>query len=161
MDNINAKLLDEINKSQYKRLLIKNNDNTIKTHEINNNNNNKEINLKYDEVKSKYQNTSLDIEAEKYIYELRIQGEYNRWSLKLIQRWLLAFYKDKFWINMSIAMLKYNFNLDPSMIQLEVCKDFIEGYYIHKENKIYLCANTLTNYEKQRKFKNAIQRYVY
>ena len=57
-------------------------------------------------------------------------------------------------------MLKYNFNLDPSMIQLEICKDFIEGYYIPKEHKIYLCANTLTNYEKQKKFKNAIQRYV-
>jgi hypothetical protein len=160
MDNINAMIVDEIKNSKYKRLLIKNNHNESKPPEHSSNNDNKEINLKYNEVKLKHQKTSLDIEAEKYIHELRIVGEYNRWSLKLIQRWLLSFYKDKFWITMSIAMLKYNFNLDPSMIQLEICKDFIEGYYMPKENKIYLCANTLTNYEKQKKFKNAIQRYV-
>jgi hypothetical protein len=87
-------------------------------------------------------------------------GEYNRWSLKLIQMWLNSYYKDKFWINMSIAMLKFRYNLDPSMIQLEICNDFIEGYYIPKEEKIYLCANTLTNYEKNNKFKNALQRHV-
>jgi hypothetical protein len=161
--NNNEELINNLKNSKYGRVFInkgvgQNEDNVINqvTPEIKKT----EINEKYSEVKAKHKDTSLDIEAERYIANLRLVGEYNRWSLKLIQRWLIGYYKDKYWINMSIAMMKYGYNLDPSMIQLEICNDFIEGYYIPKEEKIYLCANTLTNYEKNRKFKNAVQRHV-
>jgi hypothetical protein len=157
----NEEVINAINNSKYARL-FKNKNIEIKPQSTQTipEPNKSIINAKYTEVKTKYQNTSLDIEAEKYISNLRLVGEYNRWSLKLIQKWLISYYKDKFWINMSIAMLKYGYNLDPSMIQLEICNEFIEGYYIPKEEKIYLCANTLTNYEKNTKFKTALQRYV-
>jgi hypothetical protein len=165
--NNNEEMIKMIENSPYKRLLIKpprKGQNTqvqaIEIHKQVDSEENVQINEKFRDLKKYYKNTALDIEAERYIEELKVLGEYNRWSLKLMQRWLLTFYKDKFWITMSIAMLKYKFNLDPSNIQLEICKDFIEGYYIPKENKIYLCANTLTNYEKNAKFKQAIQRHV-
>lgn len=61
---------------------------------------------------------------------------------------------------MGLAMLKYKFTLDQENISLDVCNEFIEGYYFNKENKIVLCANTLTNYEKKTKFHQAIKRHV-
>jgi hypothetical protein len=61
---------------------------------------------------------------------------------------------------MGISMLKYKYTLNPEAIQLEVCNDFIEGYYLPKDNRIILCANTLTNFEKPSKFNEAIKRHV-
>ena len=159
---MNEELLKSLENSPYKRVFLK----PVKNQNINTNlseaelKHKEQINEKFRDLRKYYKNTAMDIEAEKYIQELKLIGEYNRWSLKLIQLWLTKFYKDKFWVTMSIAMLKYKHNLDPNNIQLEICKDFLEGYYISKEKKIYLCANTLTNYEKHDKFKQAIQRYV-
>lgn len=61
---------------------------------------------------------------------------------------------------MGISLLKYNQNLNPEMFHLDVCDEFIEGYYFHKENKITICANTMTNFEKPNKFYRAIKRHV-
>lgn len=61
---------------------------------------------------------------------------------------------------MGIAMLKYKHSLNPESIQLDVCQDFLEGYYLPYENRIVLCANTLTNFEKPRKFQEAMKRHV-
>jgi hypothetical protein len=158
---MNEELLKSLENSPYKRAFIKPTKNITTTTVIQDDTQQKEqISEKFRDLRKYYKTTALDIEAEKYIQELKLIGEYNRWSLKLMQLWLTKYYKDKFWVTMSIAMLKYKHNLDPSNIQLEVCKDFIEGYYIKNENKIYLCANTLTHYEKPEKFKQALQRYV-
>jgi hypothetical protein len=61
---------------------------------------------------------------------------------------------------MSNSMLKYKHKLNPENISLEICDDFLEGYYLPSEKKIILCANTLTNFEKQKKFQHAIKRHV-
>lgn len=61
---------------------------------------------------------------------------------------------------MGLAMMKYHKELNPEKIHLDICTDFIEGYYFHKDNSITLCANTLTNYEKSTKFNNAMKRHV-
>lgn len=62
---------------------------------------------------------------------------------------------------MGISLLKYNYTLNPEIIHLDVCNEFLEGYYFPKENKITLCTNTLTNFEKTKKFEHAIKRHVY
>lgn len=61
---------------------------------------------------------------------------------------------------MSNSMIKYKYQLNAENISLEICDDFIEGYYLPSEKKIILCANTLTNFEKQKKFQNAMKRHV-
>jgi hypothetical protein len=163
---MNEEVIKSLENSPYKRVFIKPGSNNTTMGNISSigitesDLQKQQLNEKFQDMRKYYKNTALDIEAERYIHELKLIGEYNRWSLKLVQRWLLGYYKDKFWVTMSIAMLKYKHNLDPSNIQLEVCKDFIEGYYMPKDNKIYLCANALTNYEKPEKFKSAIQRHV-
>lgn len=69
---------------------------------INNNHNNntfekdlkekEEINRRFQELRKKHSNLGVDLEAEEYIQHLRDLGEYNRWSLKLVQKWLTIFY---------------------------------------------------------------------
>lgn len=61
---------------------------------------------------------------------------------------------------MSNSMLKYKYHLNAENVSLEICNDFIEGYYLPSEKKIILCANALTNFEKQKKFQNAMKRHV-
>lgn len=62
---------------------------------------------------------------------------------------------------MTNSMMKYKYQLHSDNISLEICNEFIEGYYIPSEKKIILCANALTNFEKQKKFQNAMKRHVY
>jgi hypothetical protein len=130
---------------------------------MNNNNNaeeNKKIDERFQELRKSHKNLKIDREIEDYMSNLRDIGEYNRWSLRLTQRWMKDFYHDKFWVKMGVSMLKYNKVLNPEDIQLDVCNEFLEGYYFPKENKITLCANSLTNYEKPYKFHKAIKRLV-
>lgn len=61
---------------------------------------------------------------------------------------------------MGIGMMKYNHILNPESISLDVCSEYLEGAYLPKEKKILLCANTLTNYEKPKKFRFALRRHV-
>jgi hypothetical protein len=61
---------------------------------------------------------------------------------------------------MGLAMMKYNKELNSEDIHLDVCNEYLEGYYFFKENKITLCANVLTNYEKPKKFHHALKRHV-
>jgi len=61
---------------------------------------------------------------------------------------------------MAHAMLKYKHQLDSQDISLEICNEFLDGYYLPSEKKILLCANTLTNFEKTTKFEKAIKRNV-
>jgi hypothetical protein len=56
---------------------------------------NTKFNERFNELRKDYKSIEADKEAEAYINELRNRGEYNRWSLKLIQRWLLMFYQGK------------------------------------------------------------------
>lgn len=56
--------------------------------------------------------------------------------------------------------MKYNKELNNEDIHLDVCDEFLEGYYFFNENKITLCANTLTNYEKPSRFNQALKRHV-
>jgi hypothetical protein len=51
-----------------------------------------EINKKFRELRKKHSNLNVDAEAEEYIQKLRDIGEYNRWSLRLVQKWLSIFY---------------------------------------------------------------------
>jgi hypothetical protein len=67
---------------------------------------------------------------------------------------------DRYWTNMAHAMIKYKHELDSQNISLEICNEFIDGYYLPSEKKILLCANTLTNFEKTTKFDRAIKRHV-
>jgi hypothetical protein len=112
------------------------------------------------EIRQKYNLEKADNEAEEYLANKRDIAEYNRWSLKICQKWLLAFYNDKFWTNMGISLLKYKYILDQEVINLQVCKDFIEGYYLPNDKKIILCANNLTNYEKNYRFNHAVKRHL-
>ncbi len=57
-------------------------------------------------------------------------------------------------------MMKYNKELNMEDINLDICSEFLEGYYFYNENKITLCANTLTNFEKPIKFSLAMKRHV-
>ena len=59
-----------------------------------------------------------------------------------------------------MTLMKYKKELNPEDIHLDVCTEFLEGYYFHKENKITLCTNSLTNFEKPHKFNQAIKRHV-
>jgi len=54
-----------------------------------------EINRRFQELRKKHINLNVDSEAEEFIQKLRDIGEYNRWSLKLIQKWLTLFYHGK------------------------------------------------------------------
>jgi hypothetical protein len=51
------------------------------------------INKRFNELRKKHKNLSVDAEAEEHIQKLRNIGEYNRWSLKLIQKYLTMFYQ--------------------------------------------------------------------
>ena len=57
-------------------------------------------------------------------------------------------------------MMKYNKELNSENIHLDVCNEFLEGYYFFDENKITLCSNVLTNFEKPKKFHQALKRHV-
>lgn len=93
------KILREAMKNSKLRRFVK-----FDNEEINNNNDNsnindeynpqvkEEINKRFQELRKKHLNLNVDSEAEEYIQKLRDIGEYNRWSLKLIQKWLTIFY---------------------------------------------------------------------
>jgi hypothetical protein len=51
------------------------------------------INKRFNDLRKKHKNLSVDAEAEEHIQNLRNIGEYNRWSLKLIQKYLTMFYQ--------------------------------------------------------------------
>jgi hypothetical protein len=114
----------------------------------------------FEEVRKKHMLTRADQEADEYIVHRHEVAEYNRWSLKLGQKWLNSFLQDQFWTKTGIALLKYKYILDHEIINLQVCKDFIEGYYFPKDHKIVLCANNLTNYEKNYRFYRALKRHL-
>ena len=76
--------LDENKKTQ------NNNENSSNYSEINENDK-IEINNRFHELRKKHTNLNVDAEAEEHIQKLRDMGEYNRWSLKLIQKWLFIF----------------------------------------------------------------------
>jgi len=61
---------------------------------------------------------------------------------------------------MGLAFMKYKQQLNPEDIHLDVCTEYLEGYYFYKENKITICANTLTNFKNPTKFNQAIKRHV-
>jgi len=56
---------------------------------------NKKLDQKYLEIKKTHNIDVAESEAERHISNLRDIAEYNRWSLKLIQKWLLSFYRGK------------------------------------------------------------------
>jgi hypothetical protein len=55
---------------------------------------------------------------------------------------------------------KYKIKFGSENINLQICDDYVEGYYFKKDNKIVMCANMLTNYEKSFMFDQALKRQV-
>ncbi len=55
---------------------------------------------------------------------------------------------------------RYKVNFGSENINLQICEDYVEGYYFKNDNKIVLCANMLTNYEKSFMFDQALKRQV-
>jgi len=90
-------LNEAIKNSKMKRFLkFENLNNDQNSKNSNDNNNEKEIiNKRFNELRKKHKNLSVDSEAEEHIQNLRNIGEYNRWSLKLIQKYLTIFYQGK------------------------------------------------------------------
>lgn len=52
----------------------------------------KKLNQRFKDLRNSHSMTQADKEAEQHMSNLRDIGEYNRWSLKLVQRWLITFY---------------------------------------------------------------------
>lgn len=61
---------------------------------------------------------------------------------------------------MALEMLKYNYSISSSNFSLDICEEFIDGYYFPTEKKIVMCSNMLTNFEKSNAFNIAIKRFV-
>ncbi len=55
----------------------------------------KKLNQRFKELRNSHSMTQADKEAEQHMSNLRDIGEYNRWSLKLVQKWLVTFYNGK------------------------------------------------------------------
>lgn len=55
----------------------------------------KKLNESFIKLRESNPQVLADYEAESHIQNLREIGEYNRWSLKLIQKWLTGFYTGK------------------------------------------------------------------
>jgi hypothetical protein len=56
----------------------------------------KRLNERFKELRGSHSLTKADREAEEYLSNLRDIGEYNRWSLKLTQKWLMKFYNGNY-----------------------------------------------------------------
>jgi len=76
------------------------------------------INKKFQELRKMHLNLNVDNEAEEYIQKLRDIGEYNRWSLKLIQKWLTTFYNGIQSINFQCYFINYLFRSIISNIKI-------------------------------------------
>ena len=75
---------------------ISNNKRINEENEIKQRTQNRKLDEKYLSIKKSHNIDHAESEAEKFISNLRDNAEYNRWSLKLIQKWLLNFYKGKY-----------------------------------------------------------------
>jgi hypothetical protein len=64
---------------------------------------------------------------------------------------------DKFWTTMSNSLIAYDKVLKQSSVDLVLCDHFLEGAYVHAENKIMLCSNALV---RRKDFENAMKRML-
>ena len=62
-----------------------------------------------------------------------------------------------FWEKTSSALLTHDYLLKQDKVELIMCKDFYEGVFIPKNDKIYLCGNFLMH---QNEFNNALTRQL-
>lgn len=116
---------------------------------------------KFMEMKKKNNKATLtEIEIENYFNQIREEAEFNKWSLLITQKWLNKFYHSKFWSRVGLEMINYQFALSTDNVVLEVCEGHYEGFYFAKSDKIVLCSNLLTNYEKNNLFDSALKRLV-
>ena len=99
-------------------------------------------------------------EAEKMIKDLKETSEFNKWSLLVVQRYLNGFYKSDFWKQISLEFSRYGHHLSEENISLEICSNYLSGYYFQKQNKIVLCSNMLTNYEDPTLFYQELKRFL-
>lgn len=95
-DNENKNKKENISQSNHIKNEYSKTSEANKTNKDKNNSNLYEnIDKEFSELRKSYPYLKADQEAEEYISHLRDVGEYNRWSLKLCQKWLFQFYKSK------------------------------------------------------------------
>jgi hypothetical protein len=63
--------------------------------QIKKDNEEKKLNESFIKLRQNNPQVLADYEAEEHIQQIRDIGEYNRWSLKLVQKWLGGFYTGK------------------------------------------------------------------
>jgi hypothetical protein len=94
-ENIDSVIIDESTNEIIFKQNKQNNNKPEADESINKDKNDNKYNKKYKELRKNNKSLRADTEAEQYIENLRDIGEYNRWSLKLVQNWLHLFYKGK------------------------------------------------------------------
>lgn len=99
-----------------------------------------------------------------FIDNLKIEKEFHSWALLINQSWLNQFYNTAFWNIMSFDLLKYKYTLSSENIILETCevegKKITLGYYLKSKDKIVLCSNFLTNFNKRNLFDYTLKRQL-
>jgi hypothetical protein len=92
-DNPYEELRKNLIKNSKYKLLLENDTEVEKVKETKHNTPTEDKNYykKYSEIRNSYSYIKADKEAEDYISNLRDIGEYNRWSLKLAQKWTSSF----------------------------------------------------------------------
>ena len=91
----------EANKSKLNISNNKQNEQSLKNEDLNCSTNlkkqieDKKLDESFKKLRQNNPQVLADFEAEEYIQNLRDIGEYNRWSLRLVQKWLTGFYTGK------------------------------------------------------------------
>jgi hypothetical protein len=88
---------DELkNASQSTKFENRGNTKILSQQSIEKTNEEKKLNESFIKLRESNPQVLADHEAEAHIQNLRDIGEYNRWSLKLVQKWLTGFYSGKY-----------------------------------------------------------------
>ena len=91
----------ELNKSKLNNSNNKQNEQSLMNEDINSSMNlkkqieDKKLDESFKKLRQNNPQVLADFEAEEHIQNLRDIGEYNRWSLRLVQKWLTGFYTGK------------------------------------------------------------------
>lgn len=115
---------------------------------------------KFIDLKKKTNISNIENNFRIEVDNLKLNNAFNMWSLSIVKKWLSNFYGNKFWNSIALEMTKYDAKLSSDNIELKICSDFKYGYYLENKNKIILCSNLLTNYNKSDLFETVLKRLV-